>query len=421
MFKFIHAADVHLDSPLHKLDYYEGAPKDEIRRASRRAFENLVQTAISENVNFILIAGDLYDGDWRDYNTGLYLVAQTARLAAADIPVYIIAGNHDAASKITRKLRLPEKVHLFPSSKPATLTIDDLKVAIHGQSFAKPAVKRDLSANYPDPLPGYFNIGVLHTCVSGRQDHEPYAPCSLEGLRSRGYDYWALGHVHRHEILSAEPPVAFSGCIQGRHIRETGPKGCLFVTVDDHGSAALEFKPLDVIRWAVTEVDTTGTQSGYDVVDRFSARLEPLMDENEGLPLVTRVFLRGETDAHSEILTRFDHWCSEIRSAAIDIGGGRVWVEKVVFHTRPPSSEKDVHRKDDAVGDLLNMFDEITANPDMMNALLEELEGIAKKIPREMLENSESLKLREPGWIEGMLAQVRPMLLQRLLRKGGPP
>nr|MBL0732180.1 DNA repair exonuclease [Desulfobacterales bacterium] len=255
MFKFIHAADIHLDSPLHKLDYYEGAPADEIRQATRRAFDNLVQTAITENVDFILIAGDLYDGDWKDYNTGLYLVSQTGKLRDAGISVYIAYGNHDAASKITKTLRLPENVHLFPSDKPSTYLIDNLNVAVHGQSFAAPAVKKDLSLLYPPPLPGYFNIGVLHTCASGREGHASYSPCTPEGLRQKGYDYWALGHVHQQEILCDDPPILFSGNIQGRHIREIGPKGCMLITVDESGRSKLEFKPLDVIRWAILKVD----------------------------------------------------------------------------------------------------------------------------------------------------------------------
>ncbi|MBW2597058.1 MAG: DNA repair exonuclease, partial [Deltaproteobacteria bacterium] len=202
-------------------------------QATRRAFDNLVQTAIKEKVSFVLIAGDLYDGDWKDYNTGLYFVSQMNRLRDVNIPVYIVAGNHDAASKVSRVLRLPESVHLFPTQKPATLCINNIDVAIHGQSFASPAVKKDLSAKYPPRLPGYFNIGMLHTCVTGREGHESYAPCTLDGLRSKGYDYWALGHVHQHEVLMDDPLIVFPGNIQGRHVQETGPKGCVLVSVDD--------------------------------------------------------------------------------------------------------------------------------------------------------------------------------------------
>jgi len=418
MFKFIHAADIHLDSPLYKLDAYDGAPKEEIRRATRRAFNNLVGTAIAENVNFVLIAGDLYDGDWKDYNTGLHLVTQTSKLREAGIPVYIVAGNHDAASKITKKLKLPANVHLFPANKPATFTIDELRVAVHGQSFAKPAVKKDLSSNYPASLAGHFNIGMLHTCASGRAGHEPYAPCTLAGLKSKDYQYWALGHVHQYETLLEDPPVVFSGCIQGRHIREIGPKGCLLVTVDDHNRPEIEFKPLDVIRWAAAEVDSTGAESAYDVVNRFAEQLENLLAENEGLPLVVRVVIRGITPAHAELLTHVERWCNEIRSAAIDIGSGQVWVEKIKFQTTLPASEGAFHKGDGAMGELMSLLDEISSNPDMVQALSGEFSDIEKKIPKELKGDSESLKFDDIDWLSEILQQVRPMLIQRLIGKG---
>jgi DNA repair exonuclease SbcCD nuclease subunit len=417
MFKFIHAADIHLDSPLHKLDYYEGAPVDDIRQATRRAFNNLVQTAIAEDVSFILIAGDLYDGDWKDYNTGLYLVSQTRRLREADIPVYMVAGNHDAASKITKTLRLPENVHLFPSNKPVTHTMDSLNVAIHGQSFATPAVKKDLSLLYPAPLPGYFNVGVLHTCASGREGHEPYAPCTLEGLRSKAYDYWALGHVHQHEILSQDPWIVFSGNIQGRHVRETGPKGCVLVTVDDRGRSEIEFKPLDVIRWEIVTVDSNGAESGYTVMDRFCNRLETLLDENEDRPLVVRVVIQGETPAHSELLANVDRWGNEIRAAALDTSGHRVWIEKIKFHTRLPTSESHLQTGDGAMGELVTLFEEFSDHPDLLRELSDELMDLEKKMPKELKQGPDRIRFDDAKWLKSLLAQVRPMLIQKLMQK----
>jgi exonuclease SbcD len=418
MFKFIHAADIHLDSPLYKLDAYEGAPKDEIRQATRRAFGNLVSTAINERVNFVLIAGDLFDGDWKDYNTGLHLVSQTAKLREAGIPVYIVAGNHDAASKITKKLKLPENVHVFPSNKPETFAIDGLNVAIHGQSFAKPAVTKDLSDNYPVPLPGHYNIGVLHTCASGREGHEPYAPCSLEGLKSKDYNYWALGHVHQYEILLDNPLVIFSGCIQGRHIREAGPKGCVLVTVDDHGRTEPEFIPLDAIRWVVANIDSSGADSAYDVVDRFGKHLGNLLTENAGLPMVVRVFIKGETSAHAELLTNVEHWRNEIRSAAIDTGGGQVWVEKIKFQTSLPASQQELQKADGAIGELVSLFDEMAGSPDMVKILSDEFSDLEKKIPKELMGDSDDQRFDDFVWLSEVLKQVRPMLLQRLMRKG---
>ena len=223
--KFIHAADIHLDSALRGLERYEGAPVDEIRNATRRAFDNLIELAITEAVDFVLLAGDLYDGDWKDYNTGLYFVERMGRLREAGIRVYMVAGNHDAASQITKHLRVPDNVRLFATRSPERVVLDDLAVAIHGQGFANRAVTDDLSQAYAQGDPQLFNIGLLHTCLDGKPGHEPYAPCSIDGLRSKGYQYWALGHVHAREVVCRDPWIIFPGNIQGRHIRETGDVG----------------------------------------------------------------------------------------------------------------------------------------------------------------------------------------------------
>jgi nitrogenase molybdenum-iron protein alpha/beta subunit len=147
-------------------------------------------------------------------------------------------------------------------------------------------------------------------------------------------------------------------------------------------------------------------------------QLEKLMDENEGLPLVTRVVIKGETPGHSELLTNVEHWSNEIRSAAIDIGGGQIWVEKIKFHTTLPASEQDLQTGDGAIGELVSLFDEMSSNPDMVLTLSEEFSDIEKKIPKELKEDSDGLKFDDFDWLTGILKQVRPMLLQRLMRKG---
>ena len=393
MFKFIHTADIHLDSPQHNLDRYEGAPVDEFRHATRRAFENLVQLALSEKVAFVLIAGDLFDGDWKDYNTGLFFVAQMARLRDAGIQVFIVAGNHDAANKITKTLRLPDNVKTFPTEYPATFRMQEINVAVHGQSFAAPAVKKDLSAGYPKVDSGFFNIGLLHSCLTGREGHEPYAPCSPEGLRGKGYDYWALGHVHQSERVPGEPPIVFSGNLQGRHARETGPKGCMLVSV-------------------------AGSESGYDMLDFFGRRLVELLDENEGLPMAVRVHIEGETQACDEVLADLERWSNEIRSSALEIGNGRVWVEKVNFKLTPPASVKRLKHAEGAIDELLKLFDELAAEPDSRVRLATELSDLGKKLPRELKEGADAVRFDDPDWLREMLDQVRPMLIRRLLKKG---
>ena len=202
MFKFIHSADIHLDSPLRGLEQYDGAPIEQIRGATRQAFANLIQFATDEHVSFVLFAGDLYDGDWRDYNTGLFFSRQMSRLREAEIAVFLIRGNHDAESKITRQLRLPDNVHSFGAREAQTVRLEHLGVALHGRSFATQATAENLSLSYPAPLDGLFNIGILHTSADGRPGHENYAPCSQSDLAAKGYGYWALGHIHRHALHS---------------------------------------------------------------------------------------------------------------------------------------------------------------------------------------------------------------------------
>ncbi|MEO6853226.1 MAG: DNA repair exonuclease, partial [Rhodoferax sp.] len=247
-FRFLHAADLHIDSPLRGLSRYAGAPVERLRNATRRALENLVDLALAEGVHFVLLAGDLYDRDWPDFHTGLFFRAQMVRLGRADIAVYIVQGNHDAQGTITRELVLPDNVKIFSSRKAETVQIDALGVAIHGHSFPQREVPEDLVPHYPVAVPGLFNIGLLHTSLTGASGHDTYAPTNIATLKTRGYDYWALGHVHTRAVECESPRVVFPGNLQGRHANETGPKGCELVTVTG-GQMEARFMPLDVVRW----------------------------------------------------------------------------------------------------------------------------------------------------------------------------
>jgi DNA repair exonuclease SbcCD nuclease subunit len=236
-FRFLHAADIHLDSPLTGLSRYEGLPAEEVRSATRAAFDNLIDYGCKELVDFIVIAGDVFDGDWRDMGTGLYFARAMGRLEQAGIPVFLLQGNHDAASVVTRSLPWPANVHRFGARAPQTFRLEHLGVALHGWSFAHQTAPDNLALRYPAAEAGAFNIGVLHTSLSGRPGHARYAPCEIADLKARGYDYWALGHVHTFEQVCDDPAVVFPGNLQGRNIRETGPKGAVLVEVQDRAIA----------------------------------------------------------------------------------------------------------------------------------------------------------------------------------------
>ena len=422
MLKFIHAADIHLDSPLRGLQRYEGAPVEEIRLATRRALANLVDLAIEQSVAFVLIAGDLYDGDWRDHPTGLHFVSQMVKLREAGIRVFLIAGNHDAANRMTKTLRMPANVTRLSHHKPETVRLDDLEVAIHGQSYAKAAEMDDLSLGYPPAVDGMFNIGMLHTSATGREGHEPYAPCTLDGLRSKHYDYWALGHVHRQEVLCNDPPVVFPGNLQGRHIRETGPKGCMLVTVDDRGQVQIEPRSLDVLRWEVCRVDASGAETPDELLDRLRGRLAELEAQSDGRTLALRVEIEGPCRCHPQIAAEPLRWTSEVRAAALDVGRGNLWIEKVKFRTSLPIDLDRARATDGPIGELLELTAELKANPETLPVLLaDDLEKLKKRLPAELTEGPDAVDFDRGEVLGEMLEEVEQMLVRQLLSRETAP
>ncbi|MGE3821406.1 MAG: exonuclease SbcCD subunit D [Isosphaeraceae bacterium] len=409
MFKFLHAADIHLDSPMLGLDRYEGAPASECREAGRRALENLVGLAIDERVAFVLIVGDLYDGDWPDYNTGLFFSAQMARLRDEGIEVYLIRGNHDAANRMTKDLRPLSNVKFLSDRRPESIVLDDLDVAIHGQSYPQSAVTENLAQSYPERVPGRFNIGLLHTGVEGREGHARYAPCVLNDLRRHDYDYWALGHIHKREtLIAADPVVAFPGNLQGRNVRESGPKGCLLVTVDDAGRVTVENRWLDVLRWGVCRVDASGARDGDDLLARFRERLGLMLPECDDRLLALRVEFHGACPAHGETSSNWPYWSNELRQTATDAGSGRVWVEKVVARTASPPVPIDPE-DDGPRAELAALLAELRNEPNRLRAMFDrELVDVRKKAPW-LLE-----ELETPERLRDLLEQVEPLLLGRL-------
>jgi len=406
---------------LRKLETYEGVPAEELRRATRRAFENLVNLALEESVNFVLIAGDLYDGDWKDYKTGLYLLSQLRKLREAEIPVFIVAGNHDALSKITKDLALPKGITRFPTKKATTIILDDPPVAIHGRSFSTNIMKKNLAVTYPSPVPGYFNIGLLHTSLNGREGHETYAPCSLEDLINKGYDYWALGHAHRLETVhESHPFVAFPGNTQGRHIRETGPKGCLLVTVNEPYEIDAEFRNLDVVRWERINVDVSGAEDPYEVLELVGNQIKETAEKNDNMPLIVRLEISGSSPAHEALSEDVDRWTNEIRSIAGDITRGNTCIEKVVFRTSYPKRARDISFKEGPIGELITYLDNLESSPELLLDLGSLINDLMKKLPPELKQGEDSPNPGDPQWMAEIVRQVRPMLIRKLLEKRSP-
>ena len=411
--KFLHVADIHLDSPLHGLERYEGAPAAQIRRSTRQALERVVDLALLEEAAFVLIAGDLYDGDWKDYNTGLFFTAQMARLRDAEIEVFLVSGNHDAASQLTKHLRPPGNVKSLSTRQPETVHLEDIGVAIHGQGFARREVLDDVSAKYPAAVPGCFNIGLLHTSASGRPGHDTYAPCTVDGLLAKNYQYWALGHVHAREVLHRDPCILFPGNIQGRHIRETGAKGCTLVTVEGGRAVSAEHRDTAVLRWCVCQVDAAGAGTAESVIDRVRTWIRQEIDRHDGLPLAVRVNIFGACEAHPELCADQDKWIAEVRNAATDLGD--VWIEKVKLLTSHQQDLAAILCRDDPLARLVCTIHELETRPELLDGFLGELDDLKRKLPFELREGDQLLALSDAGKRKQCLEEVRQLLLPRLL------
>lgn len=368
--KFIHAADLHLDSPLKGLERYEGAPAEDVREAPRRALENLVALAVEAAADFVLIAGDVYDGDWPDHGTGLFFARQMRLLAEAKIPVFLIRGNHDAASVITKSLRLPENVTLLSDKKAETRILESAGAAIHGQSFAGRSVPENLAQGYPAAVPGLFNIGMLHTSLTGYEGHDPYAPCSLADLKAKGYDYWALGHIHKREALSELPHIHFPGNIQGRHMGETGAKGCLLVEVVDD-KAAVSFRELDVMRWERIMIDAATLDEALDAFDRNA---QTLRDGADDRTLALRVTVTGGPALMAKYGGNPEGLRAELLNAANGID--EVWIEKTVLRAK---IVEDIPL-DGPLEDVHAVFADIASGALTIDAIAPELAALRTKL-----------------------------------------
>ena len=411
-FSFLHCADIHLDSPLRGLAAQDGNAPRMIRTACRRAFETLVEDAIDDHAAFVVIAGDLYDGDWRDCNTGLFFIQQMGKLNSEGIEVYLAYGNHDAESQITRRLTLPGNVHVFPADHAETFIHEPTGVALHGRSFATRDVTENLVPSYPAPFPGTFNIGVLHTGLGGSRGHANYAPCTLDDLAATTYDYWALGHVHKAEVVCRNPWVVFPGNIQGRHIRETGPKGYARVTVSE-GAVDIAPVAVDVVRWAHVNVDLTGCADHDEALARMRRRIENAeAHEADGRLIACRVELTGRTELSGSLVTRENELLQEARAMALGLGEDRAWIERVVVSTdMSGGTEID----DEKLRDIADLMAGAGDDPDLLELLRKDFSRLAAKLPAEITRNpgTDLLKLVTDQDFEALLQRERANVVSR--------
>lgn len=387
-FRFVHAADLHIDSPFRGLRDQDARVAARLREATYEAFRNLVDLCISEKADFLVVAGDVYDGDDRSVRAQLRFRDGLAELAGHGIETFVVHGNHDPLDGWQSAIEWPEGVHIFgaePEWRYATREGEQI-AAVQGVSFPKREVHDNLAAQFAPPPGDMFTIGLLHANVGGNPDHDNYAPCTVDDLRQSGLDYWALGHVHTRQTLRrSNPVIAYPGNSQGRHPNEAGARGCLLVDVDESHNVKSEFRPLDVVRWETADVPIDDVQSLDALVSAIEQRLDDLGARAENRDVVCRLSLIGRGPMHNELVRdgAVEDILDTVRSSA-GSSSPWVWVERIVDQTRTALDLEQRAESDDFLGAVLSraMADDETMSQRVSEALAEVYTGRRNSLPK---------------------------------------
>lgn len=410
---FIHAADIHLDSPLHGLSRKDEDFSRLVRGATRKAFSNVVDLAIEEGAAFVVIAGDLYDGAWKDQSTGQFAIAQLARLTRAGIRSVIVFGNHDADSRVTRHLTAPEGVYKLKSAKCETVRFDDLGVAIHGRSYKDAATTEDIASTYCPPVPGMLNVALLHTALGGHDGHANYAPCSLGELQASGHDYWALGHVHEHAIRSDHPHVVFAGNTQGRHVRETGAKGAVVVRVEEGSIVHAEHRATDEVRWAHVQVDAIGARDPIEALTAIQSQLRPAVLDASGRPVAARVSITADGPLAQRLKADPTWFEAEVRGHAAAVSDA-LWIERVKI------SAADAPLPAGLPAELQELLAQALEDPDCQRAIESAVAPLTAKLPSDIDDPDIAPLLSSARSRDGQaLVRAARALVEARLNEGG--
>jgi len=328
-FRFVHTADIHLDSPLKSLALRDPDLAEIVGNATRQVFSDIVTLCIEESVDALLIAGDLYDGDQTSMNTAKFLTQELRRLEQVDIRVFIVRGNHDAESKITRELTMPDNVHIF-SGKAEVVECerDNLAVAVHGISFRTPHAPDSLVEKFKPPRKGAINLAMLHTSLGGAAGHDSYAPCKLSDLYAAGFHYWALGHIHKRSVNKhTNCTVVMPGIPQGRDIGEDGAKSVTLVTISDEGVVVCEERITCSVQFQRVDIEIRPEHDWRTLVNNIAHLVKLQRTQSHVAHLLVRVTVRGSTDMLWKLRRDTDLLLHEVQARTSELTN--TWVEKI--------------------------------------------------------------------------------------------
>lgn len=373
---FVHVADVHLDAPFQGIAADDARVGGELADATYRAWVRVADLAIERAVDFVLVAGDAYNSADRSLRAQLAFREQAARLGEAGIPVLVVHGNHDPLGGWSAGLALPPSVHVFGGGaveRAEVVAEDGFVCAVYGRSFAKAAETEDFTPGFRRAGEDTVAIGLLHANVGSHADYDPYAPATVDGLRAAGMDYWALGHVHRFEVVSRDPWAVYAGSPQGLNPKETGEHGCCVVTVARGGAVGVEHVDLAPVAWGAATVDCADLVD-IDDVERAVADACDLLRGDGGRPIVARLTLAGRSQAHGDLArpgalaALGDH----LRGAQAALTPW-VWIDRLEDATSAPIDLDTVRAGHDFAAEVLSVADELAGDPDAVAALVAEI------------------------------------------------
>jgi exonuclease SbcD len=403
-FRFVHTADLHLDSPFLGLQEVSPEVASVLREATFRAFDRIVDLCIETGADLLLVAGDVYDSGDRSLRAQLRFRDNLRRLAEEGIPAYVVHGNHDPLNRWSATLEWPEQAHIFGGNEVASLPVvrDGETIAtVYGISYPTQDVRRNLARKFRRTDDAPFAIGLLHCNVGDDTGHEPYAPCTLDDLARAGMDYWALGHVHNHRILSDEKPaVVYPGNPQGRNPNELNSRGCYVVDVDAHGHPTPEFVPVDTIRWYWESVPVEGLESDDAVVEAATEACQRMRERAEGRPALGRIGFEGRGPAYRSLAR--PGFVTDLLDEVRETQGSEdpfVWIERLEVDARPPIDLEERRAGQDFVADFLSVVDDYREHPERIESLREHLEPLyLSQRARRFLDDPTKDQLQE--WLE---------------------
>ena len=376
-FSFIHTADLHLDSPFSGLRQVDGTVASLIKDATFKAFDNVVDLALRHKVDFLLVAGDVYDGSDRSLRAQLKFTDGLKKLAEAGVRSFVCHGNHDPLDGWSAALNWPEGVHIFGSvleSVPLALGGEDV-VVVHGISYPTVQIDEVFGKDFQRQGPYPFQIGLFHCSVGSDPAHETYAPRTMEELVSADLDYWALGHVHTYRLLKeGDPFIAYPGNTQGLHIREIGPRGCLLVQVDGQGTINARFEPVDAVRWFSIDIQINDLETEGDLIEAMERTCDEIRHEAQGRPAIARITIVGRGLLHP-VLRRpqvVGDLMERLRETGLE-STPPLWIEGIQVQTSTPIDLDARRNSADFLGEVLRLIENSRQNPTGLEEMISEL------------------------------------------------